>query len=259
METNYLFYNEYEEFYRMARTSNAFKVFCQNAFGMDFSQDGFSDIRQIDRILEYISKNKSQYHILDIGCGNGKMIGYIQKQLPAYIYGFDYSEQAINYAKELFPFNSEFKKAAIGEIDYPSKSFDVIISMDTMYFAEDMIAFVEQINNWLKEDGVFIVGYQEGDIVPKTENVNTTRLAEALTINNMSYTAVDITAESYEVLKKKYDCAIELKDEFIKENNKQWFDILIGQTEYANVSFGTFRTKMARYIYIIKKSVNKQQ
>ncbi len=255
METNHLFYNEYEEFYKMANTSKTFGMFCKNAFGKDFSQDGFSDIRQIHRVLEYFPKNKPEYHILDIGCGNGKMVGYIQKQIPAYIYGFDYSENAINCAKELFPYHSEFKKAVIGEVDYPSKTFDVIISMDTMYFAEDMTAFVGQINDWLKDDGVFIVGYQEGDIVPKTENVSTTRLAEALRINNMPFEAVDITVESYEVLKKKYDCAMALKEEFVKENNKQWFDMLVGQTEYANVTLDEFRTKMARYIYIVQKSM----
>lgn len=49
-----LFYNEYEQFYAMAEASNAFKVFCKDAFGEDFSQDGFSDMAQIDRILQYI-------------------------------------------------------------------------------------------------------------------------------------------------------------------------------------------------------------
>ena len=85
-----LFYNEYEEFYEMARKSNAFKLFCQDAFGEDFSQDGFSNVKQIDMILKYIPK-KENIHILDIGCGNGKMLGYLQKKTGAYIHGFDYS------------------------------------------------------------------------------------------------------------------------------------------------------------------------
>lgn len=37
--------------------------------------------------------------------------------------------------------------------------FDVIISMDTMYFAKDMAAFVAQVKRWLKPNGVFFVGY----------------------------------------------------------------------------------------------------
>ena len=40
--------------------------------------------------------------------------------------------------------------------------------MDTLYFATDMTAFVAQVRKWLKKDGVFFVGYQEGDVIPKT-------------------------------------------------------------------------------------------
>ena len=67
-----LFYDAYEAFYAMAGKSKAFKLFCKDAFGEDFSQDGFSDISQIDRILQYIPEGDN-VHILDIGCGNGKI------------------------------------------------------------------------------------------------------------------------------------------------------------------------------------------
>lgn len=39
---------------------------------------------------------------MDIGCGNGKMLGYLQERTRAHIYGFDYSETAITTAKALF-------------------------------------------------------------------------------------------------------------------------------------------------------------
>ena len=141
-----LFYDVYKEFYEMARISNTFKIFCKEAFGEDFSQDGFSDIKQIDMILNYIPK-KENVHILDIGCGNGKMLAYLQKRTGAYIHGFDYSKTAIETAKSLFFENAEFRKGVIGEIDYQEEKFDVIISMDTIYFAEDVCAFVSQIKN----------------------------------------------------------------------------------------------------------------
>ena len=46
-----LYYKEYEAFYEMAEKSAAFQRFCRDAFGQDFSQDGFSDIGQVDMIL----------------------------------------------------------------------------------------------------------------------------------------------------------------------------------------------------------------
>lgn len=247
-----LFYNEYEEFYEMARKSNAFKLFCQDAFGEDFSQDGFSNVKQIDMILKYIPK-KENIHILDIGCGNGKMLGYLQKKTGAYIHGFDYSEKAIETAQSMFTINAEFKEGIIGEINYSEEEFDAIISMDTMYFAKDMVVFISQVKKWLKKVGVLFVGYQEGDVMPKTKNEYTTVLANALEKNEMNYEVTDITKEIYDLLKKKRASAMMHQVEFELEGNKNWFDMLIGQTESASESFEQFQEKMARYIYVIKK------
>ena len=141
MSGDKLFYNEYEHFYEMAEHSDAFRYFCKDAFGDDFSQDGFSDIKQIDRIVEHIPTGWES-HMLDVGCGNGKMLGYLQKRTNAYIHGFDYSANAINTARKLFRTNAEFRIGSIGEIDYPPEQFDVITSMDTLYFAPDMEKFL---------------------------------------------------------------------------------------------------------------------
>lgn len=248
-----LFYDAYEAFYAMAKESNAFQSFCKEAFGEDFSQDGFSNKEQIDMILQYIPKNDN-VHILDIGCGNGKMLGYLQKRTKACIHGFDYSEEAIKTAQILFSEKAEFREGIIGQIEYPEEKFDVIISMDTLYFATDMTAFVAQVKNWLKKDGVFFVGYQEGDVIPKTSNAHTTMLVNALKANKMTYEVTDISRQTYELLKMKRESAMKYKAMFEAEGHRQWFDMLIGQTEYINVSFEQFKEKMARYIYVIRKS-----
>ena len=247
-----LFYDAYEEFYEMARRSEAFRLFCRDAYGEDFSQDGFSDIRQIDRILKYIPKNKD-IHVLDIGCGNGKMLGYLQKKTGVYICGFDYSEEAIRTAKALFPERSEFRRGVIGEIVYPEEVFDLVVSMDTMYFARDMSAFVGQIKRWMKKDAVFFVGYQEGDVVGRTENVSTTLLANALDENGLKYETEDITRETFELLRKKRVCALKHRTGFESEGYGRWFELRMMQTECAECPYEEFEKKMARYIYIVKK------
>ena len=252
MKKELLFYDAYEAFYAMARKSNAFRTFCSDAFGEDFSQDGFSNKEQIDMILPYIPK-KDDVHILDIGCGNGKMLGYLQKQTKAYIHGFDYSEEAIKTAKELFPKRAEFREGIIGEIEYPEGKFDVIISMDTMYFAKDMTAFVAQIKRWLKQNGVFFVGYQEGDVVPKTTDAYSTIFAQALKTNGMDFEVTDISKQTYELLKTKRKSALKHRTLFESEGHGEWFDMLMGQTECATGSFEHFKEKMARYIYVIRK------
>ena len=250
---NLLFYNEYERFYEMAERSSAFKDFCREAYGEDFSQDGFSDIKQIDRIIEFIPTG-NDVHILDVGCGNGKMLGYLQKRTNAYIHGFDYSENAINTAKKLFPANADFKQGIIGEIDYPAEQFDIITSMDTIYFAPDMGEFIQQAIRWLKKDGVIFICYQEGDVMPKTEGPQTTVLAKALQENKIPYEVEDITKETYEMLKKKRETALVYQKSFKEEGIKEWFDLLMIQTDCAVQNFDLFSKEMARYIYIIRKN-----
>ena len=247
-----LFYNEYEQFYKMTEDSKAFRSFCEAAFGEDFSQDGFSDISQINRILEIVPEG-SDIHVLDIGCGNGKMLGYLQKKTGVYIHGFDYSQNGINTAKTLFQKNADFRQGLIGEIEYPEEQFDVVTSMDSMYFAPDMKKFVSQIMGWLKKDGVLFVCYQEGDVMPKTENAGTTVLARSLDALGISYEVEDITAETYDLLKKKRETAVKYKNDFEAEGNMEWFDLLMIQTDCVTEPYVPFAEKMARYVYTVRK------
>ena len=249
-----LFYNEYEQFYIMAKESKAFRIFCQKAFGRDFSQDGFSDVSQVDRALEYIPKGG---HVLDIGCGNGKMLKYLQGKCGCSICGFDYSKNAIEVAKQTAGPNDDFREGAIGEVTYPKNYFDVIISMDTMYFAKDMSAFVGQMMKWLKADGTIFIAYQEGDVMPKTQNEHTTVLAEAFKSNGIEYRVTNITKQTYEMLKKKREAAILHQDEFIEEGNKEWLDMLMWQTECTTADYEQFASEMSRYIYIVKNKASR--
>ena len=155
------------------------------------------------------------------------MLGYLQKRTNAFIYGFDYSQHAIENAKKLFTNNAHFDEGIIGEIEYPQAKFDLITSMDTMYFAPNMTSFVAQIKKWLKNDGVFFVGYQEGDVMPKTQNAQTTMLANALEQNKMEYKVYDITKQTYDLLRKKREVAIAHKEQFESEGHLEWYDMLI--------------------------------
>ena len=247
-----LFYDAYEDFYAMTETSDAFRAYCKDAFGEDFSQDGFSDLKQVEMILQYIPKSP-EVNILDIGCGNGKMLGYLQQKTGAHIYGFDYSNQAIRTAQTLFTSNADFREGIIGQIDYPAEKFDVITSMDTMYFAKDMIAFTGQIKRWMKQGGVFFVGYQEGDVIPRTANADTTMQAEALRQNGMKYDVTDITRQTYDMLVIKRSAALRHQAEFEREGHHDWFDLLMSQTECIIENYEQFKEKMARYIYVVYK------
>jgi len=248
-----LFQSAYEKFYSMVKESACFKKYCIHAFGADFSQDGFSDINQINLILEEYIPQSNDLHILDIGCGNGKMLRYLQSQIGGYIHGFDFSENAISTACENNLKNSDFKVGIMGEIDYLPSIFDLIISMDTMYFAKDMNSFVGQIYGWLKSEGVFFIGYQEGDIMPKTDNSETTVVANALKENGFKYKVIDYTKQTYDMLIHKRKAIIKFREEFLQENLEEWYEVILNQTNSAVVSYEEYKKENARYIYIATK------
>ncbi len=98
------------------------------------------------------------------------------------------------------------------------------------------------------------MGYQEGDVIPKTENIHTTMLSKALMMNGMKFETIDITEQTYELLKAKRISAMNHQNEFEAEGYSDWFDMLIGQTECATEPLEQFKEKMARYIYVIRKN-----
>lgn len=252
MRRDLMFYNEYERFYEMTVRSKAFASYCKEAFGADLSQDGFSDLAQIGSIMGYFPE-KDELSVLDVGCGSGKLLKYLHDKIKCKSYGFDYSENAVRTAKEINGRDADIRVGIIGETDYPSGSFDVILSMDSIYFAGDMSKFVKQANGWLKPDGVFIVGYQEGDVMPKTPNCETTAVARAFRENDIGYECLDITADTYEMLLKKRRTILAFRKEFEAEGISDWFDVVLGQTSCAAVPFDEFRENNARYIYIARR------
>ena len=104
-----------------------------------------------------------------------------------------------------------------------------------------------------------MVGYQEGDVMPKTKDAHTTVLADALRKNGMLYEAEDITPQVYKLLQKKRLAAIRHQADFEAEGHQNWYEMLLGQTEYAHVSYEKFQQSMARYLYIVRKEANKKE
>ena len=252
MKEELLFYNAYQDFYKMASEREVFKTYCKKAFGEDFSQDGFSDVNQLNKILGMVDLDANSC-VLDIGCGNGKMLEYIHNKMSAEIYGFDYSENAINSAVHRIGNSGNFQVALIGDVEYQENKFDLITSMDTIYFAPDMSVFVSQIYKWLKPLGSFICGYQEGDIMDKTENYDTTEMAKAFKQNGLKYEVSNYTKETYEMLKHKREVIVSMQEDFKRAGIEMWCEVVKSQTDSILVSYDDYRKKNSRYIYTFKK------
>ena len=103
-------------------------------------------------------------------------------------------------------------------------------------------------NRWF-----FFIGYQEGDVMPRTKSLEKTEIVKALEQNQMRYEAIDITEQTYRMLQKKRESARMHQEEFILEGNEKWLNMLLFQTQCSEESLKDFTDKMARYIIVAKK------
>lgn len=121
---------------------------------------GFSDniteechITRYEFVADFV-KDKS---VLDIACGTGKGSFMIAEAGAARVTGVDIDEEAVRYAEH----RSSHAKLSfhVGDaIKYSYQDlYDVVVSFETIEHLDNVSGFLENMNNLLKEDGVFFV------------------------------------------------------------------------------------------------------
>ena len=77
--------------------------------------------------------------LLDLGCGNGMIAEYIADRTGAHVTGIDFIERAIHDAQVRTAGKRErleFRVMDMSRLDFPPVSFDVVITIDTLYFID---------------------------------------------------------------------------------------------------------------------------
>ena len=124
-----------------------------------------------------IGKN---FSFLDLGCGNGWAARKVaENTLCTDAVGLDGAEQMIINAKKIAG-QVEYIHADINSY-IPNRKFDLIHSMEVLYYLEDPAKKVKSLNNdWLEEQGRLIIGidhyYENLDSHSWAEKVGTPML-----------------------------------------------------------------------------------
>ena len=102
-----------------------------------------------------IGKN---FSFLDLGCGNGWAARKVaENTLCTYAVGLDGAEQMIINAKKIAG-QVEYIHADINSY-IPNRKFDLIHSMEVLYYLEDPVKKVKSFtNDWLEDQGRLIIG-----------------------------------------------------------------------------------------------------
>lgn len=124
-----------------------------NQISQEFSASRVFPWEELQVFIPYIKDN---FKILDLGCGNGRLLKSLAEGNKQIDYtGIDFSEGLISQAKQQFP-DHKFTVADIRKIDFPKESFDMIFSIAAFHHLDsrkDRAELLKKMNHWLKPGG----------------------------------------------------------------------------------------------------------
>lgn len=108
---------------------------------------------EIDYFMSHIKDGQT---ILDLGCGNGRLLNYLKNKEINYT-GLDNSQELINNAKQLYPkFCEKFFVADMFALPFEDESFDVIFCLASFHHLPSKtlrLQALSEMKRVLKKDG----------------------------------------------------------------------------------------------------------
>jgi len=250
------FWYYYQYYYPAAQASKAHSELCTRVFGKDLTQDGQADMNSVNDLVSRLEIDKHD-RVLDLGCGAGGLSEYISDETGAHVTGLDYAATAIETAANRTKGKQDrlkFVQGDMNSLDFSDRSFDSVISIDTIYWVADVDNFLGSIPRLLKPGGrlgVFIANTPHMDDAPGAYEPDGTWIARSLTKLGMDYDVYDYTERFLQFWPRLKEVALELKDEFVAEGNEVIFDsfMLDADEDYLPAAEAD---KLRRYLYIVK-------
>ena len=245
---------EYDNYFSQVENSAAHHHFCEKVYGHDLSQHGLIDQQELSLLVERLQTNDFT-NVLDIGCGNGRITEYLSSVCDAAFHGVDISGEAIKNANERVGAPNaklRFSVANINDLKFPEERFDLIISLDTLYYADSLPSLLAQAGNLLSKGG-YLMTYFSQWIMDEAYADNllpdNTHLAKALASLGLKYTFHDLTDSGLRHWKKKLAVLEDMREAFVAEGNTALWDYRYREA-YRYANWGD--KKYSRYFYEVK-------
>lgn len=250
----------YTRYYTAVHHSRANAIFNQRLAGRDLCQHDFIELEHLNQILE-LTRLRAGQQALDLGCGNGLIAEYLSDISGTRFTGIDFIPEAIRQARERTlakRHRLDFRVMSIDQLDFPPETFDLLLSIDTLYFT-DLVVTLAKMKRILKPGGKMAIFYSYGcqpwepleTFSKENVELDRTPLARALQANGLAYHTIDYTKSDYEHARRKAALAEELKAAFETEGNLFLYENHAG--EAAGVQRAFEAGAHARYFYLVKK------
>ena len=234
-----MMFDFYTRFYAAVASSAANAEYCERVYGRNLCQHGFADVADLDHLIQ-VSGISTGSRVLDLGCGNGMISEYISDQTGAQVTGVDFIEKAIQDARQRTISKRErldFRVMDFLHLQFPPASFDVIISIDTLYFT-DIYETLSGCLPFLKENGRLTAFFDQscGPGTPLEEypreiiQVDQTELAQALQKLDFNYQSWDYSKAMLAHLRRRRPVLEMLKTKFEAEGNSFLYESHLGES-----------------------------
>jgi SAM-dependent methyltransferase len=248
-------YEFYQRYYAAMQTSRAHAAFCEQAYGANLCQHGFMDMEQLDELLSAVQLTPGE-KVLELGCGNGLVAELISDRTGAHILGIDYIAEAIRQANERTAEKRArlaFEVGDIGKLDFSPAAFDVMLSIDTLYFS-DLDQTLFQVRRVLRSGGRMGIYYAHGiwsdsSYPPESLLPDQTPLAEALRTLDLPYEWREFTRQDHDLAVRKIAALERLKPVFEAEGNQFLYENRIAES-HGQKNF-TEQGTSRRYLYLV--------
>lgn len=256
MTDSHAFLDFYTRFHQAAVSSEANARFCERVYGRNLCQQGFAEMSHLDDLIQVVHIQAGE-QVLDLGCGNGMIAEYISDRTGASVMGVDFIPGAVQTAKTRTQAKRErlnFREMDMAQLDFPRASFDVILSIDTLYFSDldDTLSRMVQMLKPGGRMGIFfnqsclpwedLETFDRGKIHP-----DCTDLAQALHRINLPYQVWDYTEQDYDHAQRRKVILAELKPLYEKEGHMFLYDSYWGEAN--GVSHAYENGAHGRYLY----------
>jgi ubiquinone/menaquinone biosynthesis C-methylase UbiE len=249
------FWYYYQHYYPAAQASKTHSELCERVFGKDLTQDGQADMESVNDLIAYLGVQQSD-HLLDLGCGAGGIAEYVSDVTGAHVTGLDYADSAISTALGRTNAKREqlnFVRGDMNDLEFPESSFDKIISIDTLYWVEDIDKALASILRLLRPQGklgIFVACTPQIEDTPGALEPDGTWIVESLKRLGVDYEVHDYTTSFLTFWPKMKEVVLQLKENFIAEGNEIIFDsfMLDADGDYLPAAAAG---KLRRFLYVV--------
>lgn len=201
--------------------SKAYAELCERLYGKNLLQMGMGTFDELDILLEHVSIAASD-KVLDLGCCFGRVTEYLCSKTGADFTGIDLTEKDVCIAKQLERDNLHFMVADMAALPFADESFDKIISLDSLYFVDDLEQTLDGILRKLKHNGTLVIFWSQPPRIEMRElSPELSEIGRWASSRKLSFQAIDRIQEHILFWQKSKRLFEEMESAFIAEGMEE--------------------------------------